>query len=94
LRYTLAAAHGRNRLLFSNPADRSQRVRLTVRLSYDEGKSWPVARVLHQGPAAYSSLVVLADGRIGCLYERGVKSPYETITFARFHLAWLEGKSE
>lgn len=93
LRYSLAALHGRNRLLFSNPADRDQRVRLKVRLSYDEGKSWPVARTLHEGPAAYSSLVVLADGTIGCLYERGEKSPYETITFARFNLEWLAGPS-
>lgn len=93
LRYSRAAAGGRNRLLFSNPADRSKRVRLTVRLSYDEGKSWPVARVLHEGPSAYSSLVVLADGTIGCLYERGEKNPYESITFARFDLEWLEGRS-
>jgi hypothetical protein len=32
---------------------------------------------------------VLADGSIGCLYERGDKRPYETITFAHFSSSWL-----
>ena len=27
---------------------------LTVRLSYDEGRGWPVSRLLHEGPATYS----------------------------------------
>jgi sialidase-1 len=76
------------RLLFSNPAD-TRRVRMTVRLSPDDGKTWPVAKVLHPGPAAYSSLAVLRDGTVGILYERGDKSAYERITFARFPLAWL-----
>jgi sialidase-1 len=77
-----------SRLLFSNPADR-KRVRMTVRLSSDDGKTWPVAKVLHEGPAAYSSLSVLRDRTIGIVYERGDKSAYERITFARFPLAWL-----
>ena len=64
-----------------------------MRLSYDEGKSWPVARIVHEGPAAYSSLVVLRDRSVGLLFERGEKSPYERITFARLTLEWLtEGK--
>jgi sialidase-1 len=88
LRLTTTKTHDRNRLLFANPAS-ARRERLTVRLSYDEGTSWPVARVLHEGPAAYSSLVVLPDLSIGILLERGERSPYEKITFARFTLDWL-----
>ncbi|MBI1896760.1 MAG: exo-alpha-sialidase [Acidobacteria bacterium] len=76
------------RLLFSNPAG-VRRVRMTVRLSYDDGKSWPVAKVVHEGPSAYSSLAVLRDRTIGLLYERGEASAYERITFARFSLQWL-----
>ena len=92
LRYSTAAQQDRNRLLFSNAAS-SRRERLTVRVSYDEGVTWPVARVLHDGPAAYSTLTVLPDRSIGVLFERGDKSPYEKITFARFTLAWLtDGK--
>lgn len=75
-------------LLFSNPADRV-RARETVRLSYDDGLTWPASRLLYEGPSAYSSLAVLRDGSIGCLYERGKTNPYETITFAGFPMEWL-----
>jgi hypothetical protein len=74
--------------LFANPAS-TKREKMTIRFSRDEGKRWPVARVLHTGPAAYSCLAVLPDGTIACLYERGDKHAYETITLARFSLAWL-----
>jgi sialidase-1 len=70
-------------LVFSNPAS-ARRERLTVKLSADEGRTWRASRVLHEGPAAYSGLVALADGSIGCLYECGAQSPYERIVFARF----------
>ena len=68
---------------------------MTARLSYDEGKSWPVSKQLYAGPSAYSSLTVLQDLTIGCLYERGDEGPYEKITFARFNVEWLtNGKDE
>ncbi|MBI3698377.1 MAG: exo-alpha-sialidase [Acidobacteria bacterium] len=78
----------RNALLFSNPAD-VQRVKMTVRLSYDEGRTWPVAKLLHAGPSGYSSLAALRDSTIGCLYERGERQYSEKITFARFNTSWL-----
>jgi sialidase-1 len=77
------------RLLFSNPAG-SKRERMTVRRSDDGGKTWPVARVLHTGPSAYSCLTILSDQTVGCLYERGEKSSSERITFAHFPADWLE----
>jgi len=67
---------------------------MTVRLSYDEGKTWPVSRVLYPGPSAYSCLAVLPDGDIVCLYEAGQEHPYEKIVFARFGLDWLEKETE
>ena len=92
-RYSLAADGGKNRILFSNPSEAKARKEMTVRLSYDECKSWPVSKVLHAGPAAYSCLGRLSDGTILCLYERGSKQAYETITLARFSLEWLtDGK--
>jgi sialidase-1 len=80
---------GRYWLLFSNPAD-VKRDRMTIRLSQDDGATWPVSRPLFEGPAAYSSLAVLKNGEIGCLYER--RNPGETIAMARFSLQWLTGK--
>lgn len=88
LTYTTKAEHGRSRLLFSNPAS-LRRNNLSIRLSYDEGRTWQEVRQLHAGPAAYSSLAVLPDMTIGCLYERGDHHVYEKITFARFNLEWL-----
>lgn len=109
-RFTTEETHGRNRVLFSNPAARTHdplavalspvppatatidpraRHHLTVRLSYDECRTWPVARVLHLGPAAYSDLCVASDMSICCMYERGREDPYESIAFARFNLEWL-----
>lgn len=88
LRFTQAPPHRRDRLLFSNPAS-CGRVNMTVRLSYDEGETWPVWKALFRGPSAYSCLAALPDLTIGCLYERGEAHPYETITLARFSLAWL-----
>jgi sialidase-1 len=93
LRFSTANVQDRNRLLFANPAS-SSRERLTLRLSYDEGASWPISRVIHEGPAAYSSLVVLADRSIGVLFERGERSPNDRITFARCTLEWLTNGSE
>ena len=88
LRLTTAAADSRDRLLFSNPAS-ARRERMTVRMSEDGGATWPVSRVVHEGPAAYSSLVVLQDRSVGLLFERGDRSPYEKITFVGLTLEWL-----
>lgn len=79
----------RGTVLFSNPASAAARARMTVRLSRDEGRTWVASRLLYEGPAAYSSLARLADGSVGCLYERGREQYRETVTFARFPLAWL-----
>ena len=62
-------------------------------MSYDEGKTWPVSKLLHTGPSAYSCLAVLSKGDIACLYEGGDQFRHEKIIFARFSLEWLtDGK--
>jgi len=68
-------------LAFSNPANQKSRTNMTVRLSYDKGKSWKLKNVLHEGPSAYSNLVVLPNGNLACYYEAGQKSAYESIVF-------------
>ncbi len=77
----------KSRILFSSPAGRG-RTHLTVCVSYDEGDTWPVRRLIDSGPAAYSNLVALPDGRVGVLYE---KDNYRTLTFHSMTLQWLEG---
>ncbi len=82
-----------NRLLFSNPghAESGKRLDMTIRMSEDGGKTWPVSRVLWPGPAAYSCLAAMPEGSIACLFEAGEKHPYERIVLARFERAWLVG---
>jgi len=77
-------------ILYSGPGG-GGRNDLAIRASYDEGKTWPVARRLHRGGSAYSDLAVLPDGSICCLYEA---DGYKTITFAKFPLRWLTGEQK
>ena len=76
-------------ILFSNPAHKTDRRNMTVRLSQDDGQTWDTGRTLHEGPSAYSCLTVLPNDEIGCLYEKGKAHPYESIVLARFPLEWL-----
>ncbi|MCA9054917.1 MAG: FAD-dependent oxidoreductase [Planctomycetaceae bacterium] len=98
-------------IAFSNPHNLSKRDgkevpgkgrdrrNVTVKLSYDEGKSWPVQRSLEEGFSGYSDLAALSDGTILCFYERGStdgKSIYRTgrLTVARFDEAWVKAAHE
>ena len=89
LRLTDAATHDRNRVLFSNPASSTRRERLTVRLSYDECRTWNAGRVLYEDHAAYSDLCVAPDLSICCLFDHGRGTGYDGLALARFDLAWL-----
>ena len=83
-RFPATAKKNGGSILFSNPASEKGRQNMTVRTSFDDGQTWPKARVLHAGPSAYSDLAVLGDGRAACLYEAGVRNAYETIIFVAF----------
>lgn len=82
---------GRDWILFSNPASTTDRVQMTIRSSFDETRSWPVARTLWTGPSAYSDLAVAGDGGVLCLFEGGISARYEYIECARFDRDWLSG---
>jgi sialidase-1 len=83
----------KNLLIFSNPANTSGRSKLTIRLSNDNGKTWPLTKKLHAGSAAYSSLAILPNGDIACFYESGIKSAYETIIYEVFSMESLRNHS-
>ncbi|WP_158588241.1 exo-alpha-sialidase [Galactobacter valiniphilus] len=74
-------------LLFSNAGSTSSRTNGTVRISFDDGKTWSGSRVFQTGGMAYSTLATLPDGSIGLLYEPDGGNG--GIRFARFSLAWL-----
>jgi sialidase-1 len=89
LRFTWPDDKGnKSRILFSNPATTQGRHTGTIRLSYDEGKTWPVAKVLTKDAFGYSCLTVMPDGTICCLFDGNSGNK-----FARFSLGWLtDGK--
>lgn len=90
VRLPLSAAGGKDVLLFSAPDSKGGgRFRMSVWASFDRGETWPVKRLVHAGPSAYSSLAAGGDGMIYLLFERGEKKLYESIGVARFNLPWL-----
>ncbi len=93
----------KSRVLFCNPdshanpkndSSRSRvwfpRENLTVKLSYDECRTWSVSKVIEPGPSSYSDLAVLPDGTILCLYE----NDNQYVSVARFNLEWLTNKKD
>ncbi len=76
---------GKNMLAFCNAADTRERNNLTLRISFDEGVSWPLSYPIDQNPenkksayTAYSDLVWMKNREIGILYE---KDNYSQIVF-------------
>jgi len=86
LRYSFPEAGQPGLLLHSGP-DSTKREKGTLYQSSDEGKSWPVKRVLYPGPFAYSVLTRFTDGTIGCFFEA---DNYQRILFARLTKEWIE----
>ena len=58
-------------VLFSNPASQMKREKLTIHVSKDNGKTWPVSFLVDSGDAAYSDIVNIRSKKIGVLYEKG-----------------------
>ena len=69
------------------PAKNGKRENLTIQLSRDDGRTWPVSRTLDPGKGAYSDLAVLPNGDVLCLYEAATG-----LVAARFNLDWVTAK--
>ncbi|MES2691970.1 MAG: sialidase family protein [Verrucomicrobiota bacterium] len=97
----------KNRILFSNPhnLDREDgkgspgasrdRKNMTVKLSYDEGKTWAVSKVVEPGHGAYSDLAVTKAGTILLFFGNGGTPKFagSKLSVVRFNLEWLtDGK--
>ena len=79
---TIGKKKQKNILAFCNNADTSIRDNLTLRISFDDGKTWQKNVVIDKTGAAdnsaYSDIVQLDNKRIGILYE---KNNYSSIVF-------------
>lgn len=85
---TIGSWKGKNILAFSNAADVKRRDQLTLRISFDDGKTWPTAILIAKGAteeeakhdfAAYSDLVMVNKKTVGIIYER---NDYQQIVFS------------
>lgn len=84
----IGKVNGKVILAHSNAADTEYRNNLTIKISYDEGKSWPKSILVDANEAeknkawtAYSDLVSLQNQtQIGILYE---KNNYQEIVFKK-----------
>ena len=75
-----------NCLLFVNADSRDSRKNLSIKVSYDEGKSWTQGKTIYAGSAAYSDLVIMKNGDIGLLFE---KNEYSENVFLSFPFQWI-----
>lgn len=78
--------------IFVNPRAEARR-NMTACVSFDEGKTWKVAKTFYEGACAYSSLdFSREDKHFYLAYEKGVEKPYTLgIAMAEFDLEWLLG---
>lgn len=82
---TVGKKKGKNILAFCNAADTVHRDNLSLRISFDEGKTWKKTIVIdnaegeqERNNTAYSDIVAIGKRKIGILYER---DDYSEIVF-------------
>jgi sialidase-1 len=100
LRYSGLGDGDKSRILFSYPS-RPNRERGVIYLSYDDGATWPISKVLRPDRFSYSCLARLADGRIACVFD-GTPATNEfrtqgdkfSVILAIFTLDWLTAGSD
>lgn len=100
IRYTSTLdGNCKDRILHSIPYNIGSYARQNVSLlmSYDEGKTWPVKKTITPGESGYSALTILPDNTIGILYESkefdGTENEYD-IYFTKVSLDWLSNGSD
>lgn len=94
-----------DRIIFLNSASTVTRCKMKVRISYDQGQTWPIGRKIYdwltdeeaqaQGKGGYSSMTKTSDYCIGALIEIKESTGNHSIEFHKFNLPWiLDGATE
>jgi sialidase-1 len=80
-------------LLFSYPVGATHLIPggadMTICVSRDGGRTWPISKLIDERPCRYSDLAVTADGTVLCIYTVGEIRDSEKLTVARFNQEWL-----
>lgn len=82
--------HDKPRVILLNAADRKERKNGIIRLSEDDGETFPYSRRLKEGEFVYSALTQLPNGNIGALFEPDTAC--KEIWYAEVSLAWIKGE--
>ncbi|MGP3927980.1 exo-alpha-sialidase [Streptomyces sp. 8N616] len=80
------------RLLFSAPSDPDRRRTMSIRSSYDEGRTWESVdrgATVTTDWSGYSDMAAISGKEVGLLYEGGAVDARDEIRFARFTEDWL-----
>ncbi|MEV1019446.1 exo-alpha-sialidase [Streptomyces sp. NPDC050264] len=88
----LPVGKGGRQLLLACPGDPDRRRTMTVRSSYDGGRTWDSfdrSTVVTADWSGYSDLAQADADHVGLLYEGGAVDARDEIRFARFTLDWL-----
>ncbi|MFI7382110.1 exo-alpha-sialidase [Streptomyces sp. NPDC049813] len=89
----LPVGPGGRRLLLGCPGDPDRRRTMTIRSSYDGGRTWDTfdrSTVVTTDWSGYSDLVQADGDHVGLMYEGGAVDARDEIRFARFTLDWLK----
>jgi sialidase-1 len=78
----------KSRVLFSSP-NYYARGHMTLRMSYNDGRTWEVSKEIYEGPSAYSQIAILSDKTICVLFEMGKYDYRESLVFIKVDLEWL-----
>ena len=80
----------------AEPGKNRDRMNVSMKISRDEAQTWPVNKLLEDGPSMYSDIAVTQSGTILCFYGRSGDSKGVAafaggrLTLARFNREWLE----
>ncbi|MGX5816925.1 sialidase family protein [Chitinophaga lutea] len=102
MRYNTDDPH---RIYFLNPNTTDKRCNMTVRISYDDGATWPISRAIYDwntcdyaaitvAKGGYSSMTKTADYCVGALIEinedvHASATSNKSIEFHKFNLPWI-----
>ena len=78
---------GKQYLFFSNPADKRQRVNLSIKVSDDEGNTWdklPEVLLHKEANMGYSCLTIIDGKYIGILYEGNGELYFQKVPIKEF----------
>ena len=69
---------------------RRDRKKFTANVSFDGGKTWPIKKLINEGPSGYSVSVAGKDGAVFVLYEKGDKVYYDKgVSIVKLDPKWL-----